>query len=91
VLLASIHHSKAVNNLFSTVPQKEANWLVEEFMLLANMTTARMVADAWPDRCAVMHAALYAVLHAARHAGLHCSGCCGRGGQWVEVGSYQIG
>ena len=32
--------------------QKEANQLVEEFMLLANMTTARLVADAWPDRCA---------------------------------------
>ncbi len=31
--------------------QREANQLVEEFMLLANMTTARMVAEAWPDRC----------------------------------------
>lgn len=30
--------------------QREANHLVEEFMLLANMTTARMVAEAWPDR-----------------------------------------
>lgn len=30
--------------------QKEANQLVEEFMLLANMTAARMVADAFPDR-----------------------------------------
>lgn len=34
----------------SYLPQKEANQLVEEFMLLANMTTARMVAEAWPDR-----------------------------------------
>jgi exoribonuclease R len=32
--------------------QRAANWLVEEFMLLANMTTARMVAEAFPDRCA---------------------------------------
>jgi DIS3-like exonuclease 2 len=32
------------------LPQREANQLVEEFMLLANMTTARMVAEAFPDR-----------------------------------------
>ena len=30
--------------------QKEANQLVEEFMLLANMTTARMISDVFPDR-----------------------------------------
>ena len=46
--------------------QKEANWLVEEFMLLANMTTARMVAEAWPDRCAAARAAA-ALAPAAQH------------------------
>lgn len=30
--------------------QREANQLVEEFMLLANMSVARMVAAAFPDR-----------------------------------------
>jgi DIS3-like exonuclease 2 len=35
---------------YGVYEQKEANQLVEEFMLLANMTTARMVAEAWPDR-----------------------------------------
>jgi exoribonuclease R len=30
--------------------QREANRLVEEFMLLANMTAARAVADAFPER-----------------------------------------
>ena len=30
--------------------QREANHLVEEFMLLANMTTAAMVAEHFPDR-----------------------------------------
>lgn len=30
--------------------QREANQLVEEFMLLANMTVAKIVADAFPDR-----------------------------------------
>ena len=34
------------------LPQREANQLVEEFMLLANMTTARMVAEHFPDRSA---------------------------------------
>ncbi|KAL4419743.1 hypothetical protein ABPG75_006841, partial [Micractinium tetrahymenae] len=35
---------------YGVCEQREANQLVEEFMLLANMTTARMVAEAWPDR-----------------------------------------
>ena len=30
--------------------QREANQLVEEFMLLANMSVARMVAGAFPER-----------------------------------------
>ena len=30
--------------------QKEANQLVEEFMLLANMAVARTIALAWPER-----------------------------------------
>lgn len=30
--------------------QREANWLVEEFMLLANMSVARFIADALPER-----------------------------------------
>lgn len=30
--------------------QREANQLVEEFMLLANMSVAKIVADAFPDR-----------------------------------------
>lgn len=30
--------------------QREANQLVEEFMLLANMSVARMIAGAFPDR-----------------------------------------
>ena len=30
--------------------QREANQLVEEFMLLANMSVARIVADAFPER-----------------------------------------
>lgn len=35
---------------YGVYEQREANQLVEEFMLLANMTTARMVAEAFPDR-----------------------------------------
>ena len=30
--------------------QREANQLVEEFMLLANMSVAKIVADAFPER-----------------------------------------
>ena len=30
--------------------QREANKLVEEFMLLANMSTAALIADAFPER-----------------------------------------
>ncbi|GAB4816026.1 hypothetical protein N2152v2_003072 [Parachlorella kessleri] len=35
---------------YGVYEQREANQLVEEFMLLANMTAARMVAEAFPDR-----------------------------------------
>lgn len=34
----------------SCAVQREANQLVEEFMLLANMSVARMIAGAFPDR-----------------------------------------
>ena len=39
-------------NPLSTAPYitKEANWLVEEFMLLANRTVARFISEAYPDR-----------------------------------------
>ena len=35
---------------FGPAVQREANQLVEEFMLLANMSVAKMIADAFPER-----------------------------------------
>ena len=40
----------AIASLCERAVQREANQLVEEFMLLANMSVAKIVADAFPDR-----------------------------------------
>lgn len=33
--------------------QKEANQMIEEFMLLANRSVAKFIAESFPDRCAM--------------------------------------
>ena len=38
------------NLVWGLTVQREANQLVEEFMLLANMSVAKVVADAFPER-----------------------------------------
>lgn len=45
-----VRHALTTTWPFLPAVQREANQLVEEFMLLANMSVAKIVADAFPER-----------------------------------------
>lgn len=50
-----------------------SNFLVEEFMLLANIHVAQIIADAFPDRCAPL--LLFTTINPAAWAVVHTPPC----------------